>query len=340
MKCNEIRELLSLYIDQELEKSQIKAVEEHLAVCASCNKEYTELLEMVTLLREIDDVPVPDGFESRWKNALREEIANKEHEINHPVSKKDSAKKIKWRVFTSLAAVLAVGVISVSVYQDVIGDFYDKNIATEQQKLTNSANLALDDQNSEEPKALSNTANAKAKAKAADQNMMKSETTTSGDVVIENLNNSRAAEESTNDTSSKEAAFSYGFAGTAETGGGRSFTEDKETVTDTNADTDIATSRSLDIMMSKKAETSSYSNVASGFERNSAAVAYYSNLIEGKLEGFDYQMKGSSYVNGEWHFNVFIFHGKDGNTYNEDVVIVGKDGAIEVIYANEFMGLQ
>jgi len=79
---------------------------------------------------------------------------------------------------------------------------------------------------------------------------------------------------------------------------------------------------------------------AAGVERNAAAVQYYNNLIEEKLKGFDYQVLDSSYANtGEWQFKIFIFRGKDGNTYNEEILIIGKDGEIEVICSNEFMGL-
>ena len=77
-----------------------------------------------------------------------------------------------------------------------------------------------------------------------------------------------------------------------------------------------------------------------GAERNSAAVGFYSTLIAERLKEFDYQITESKYVNGDWHFSVFIFHGKDGNTYNEDIMIIGRDGGIELCYTNEFMGLQ
>lgn len=104
MKCNEAQELLSLYIDRELDESQIQAVEEHLAACSACNNEYLELSEMVNLLKEIEEVPLPESFDRRWNAVWKRK------------------RRINWRIMTSLAAVFAVGLLSVSLYQDVIGD--------------------------------------------------------------------------------------------------------------------------------------------------------------------------------------------------------------------------
>jgi hypothetical protein len=87
-------------------------------------------------------------------------------------------------------------------------------------------------------------------------------------------------------------------------------------------------------------EECSRSLTSAGVERNAAAVQFYNNLIEERLKGFDYQVLGSSYTQtGEWQFRIFIFRGKDGNTYNEEIRIIGKDGKIETICSNDFMGL-
>jgi hypothetical protein len=98
-------------------------------------------------------------------------------------------------------------------------------------------------------------------------------------------------------------------------------------------------------MLSKTApaptpEECSRSLTSAGVERNAAAVQFYNKLIEEKLKDFDYQVLSSGYTqSGEWQFRIFIFRGKDGNTYNEEITIIGKEGEIKVICSDEFLGL-
>ena len=75
-------------------------------------------------------------------------------------------------------------------------------------------------------------------------------------------------------------------------------------------------------------------------ESNSAAIKYYNNLIQEKLRDFDHEIIDYTYsLTGEWHFKIFIYKNKDGNTYNQEVLIIGRNGAIEVLNSNEIMGL-
>ena len=114
MKCNVIRELLSLYIDQMLDEGQVKDVEEHLSACNACRNEYNELKEMHELLGQVEMIPVPDALSFRLKKALKEE------------KQKPSKKKSQWRMITSVAAVFAVGVLSFGLYHDFLGILPDK----------------------------------------------------------------------------------------------------------------------------------------------------------------------------------------------------------------------
>jgi hypothetical protein len=67
---------------------------------------------------------------------------------------------------------------------------------------------------------------------------------------------------------------------------------------------------------------------------------YYASLLEEKLKDFDYQLLSKEYTeDGEWLFRVFIFYGKDGNTYNEEITIKGKGGKLEAVDSGEWMGL-
>ena len=50
MKCSEIRDLLSPYIDGQLSRKEMAEVREHLLLCPECNREYLLLKEMSELL--------------------------------------------------------------------------------------------------------------------------------------------------------------------------------------------------------------------------------------------------------------------------------------------------
>src|SRR5690606_27891473 len=120
MKCNEIRELLSLYIDRMLDEDQSAGVEEHLSACEECRNEYNEMKEMLELLGQAEMLAVPDAFRFRLKKALKEE---KQDMIDSGIIQKPSKRKHQWRILTSVAAVFAVGILSFGLYHDVLGIF-------------------------------------------------------------------------------------------------------------------------------------------------------------------------------------------------------------------------
>jgi anti-sigma factor RsiW len=102
MKCDEIRELLSPYIDKMLDEREMREVEEHLSACGGCRNEYNELKEMVDLLGQAAIVPVPDEFGFRLKKGLSEV---KQDMIKAGIFEKRSRKN-RWRIITSVAAYL------------------------------------------------------------------------------------------------------------------------------------------------------------------------------------------------------------------------------------------
>ena len=50
MKCNEIREKLSLYLDDELNEDEKKLIDEHLESCHECKKEFEEYKKIISIL--------------------------------------------------------------------------------------------------------------------------------------------------------------------------------------------------------------------------------------------------------------------------------------------------
>jgi len=345
MKCNEIRELLSLYIDQMLDESQLKEIEEHLSVCETCRKEYNELKEMLGLLGQTEMIPVPDAFNFRLKKALKEE---KQNMTDAGIIGKPLKKKSQWRILTSVAAVFAVGVLSFGLYRDVLGILPDKlnggdqtgTAQTEEPYIAESNDPASDEN-------ISSDGSIVMKNQSDDlQPVVKEAERADSD---EMLNYSARSGESIADFDAAPMT-AYGLADGAESDTGDKYGTAADTVTEQEAADGSAESAGsagfdgevrMKSSLAPSSEECSRSLAASGVERNAAAVQYYNNLMEEKLKGFDYQVLDSGYTKtGEWQFRIFIFRGKDGNTYNEEILIIGKDGEIEIICSNEFMGLK
>jgi len=74
-KCNEINELMSLYIDNLLDDSTRAEFEEHINTCASCREELDGLKKVIELCRNVDEVELPEGFREELHQKL---VAEKE----------------------------------------------------------------------------------------------------------------------------------------------------------------------------------------------------------------------------------------------------------------------
>ena len=61
MECEKALELISLYIDGELNKEEQEEIIKHMEQCESCKKEYDSLKEMVETLKEMEYMPLPEG---------------------------------------------------------------------------------------------------------------------------------------------------------------------------------------------------------------------------------------------------------------------------------------
>lgn len=332
MKCTEIRELLSLYIDNMLDENQVKVVEEHLSSCAACRKEYNELKEMLELIGRTEMIPVPEEFRFRLKKALREE---KQNMIDEGLIARPQKKKSQWRIITSIAAVFAVAILSYGFYDNVLGDLPFFKNGTDQAGPT-AKTEEIDKQiaaiKEAEPDSYSG-GSAEDSASSSD-----------GTVVMKDQTNQmqmKMADESENKNVQNESADygdvqTYGAAVGAEPNEGDRAIEE-ESAPDTGGSVEDFAFKSS---MVASPDDCSRSLTGSGLERNSAAVQFYNKQIEEKLSGFDYQILETTYAQtGEWQFRIFIFRGKDGNTYNEEIQIIGKDGKIETICSNDFMGL-
>ena len=109
MNCDEIRELISLYIDNNLEEEQMIEIEKHLLVCDACKKEFEEIVLVINGMKNLTEVEIPAQFDSR----LREEL-KKEAESSRKADKKN--KRIR---YSSIAAIFLIGIFSVAMYNSI-----------------------------------------------------------------------------------------------------------------------------------------------------------------------------------------------------------------------------
>ncbi len=65
MECKYFKGLISLYIDGYINDKEKKEIEEHLLICKDCKKYLEELKESLGILRNIEKVEAPLGFEKK-----------------------------------------------------------------------------------------------------------------------------------------------------------------------------------------------------------------------------------------------------------------------------------
>lgn len=71
--CSEVGQLLSAYMDGQLEKSQQDYVSSHLKECAACQEEWRQLRKAVDFLHQLPDLPLPPEFRSQLRARIAEE---------------------------------------------------------------------------------------------------------------------------------------------------------------------------------------------------------------------------------------------------------------------------
>ena len=114
MKCENIEEQLSAYIDNELSKREMTTVEQHLLDCATCSKSLAQLKHIADMVSEIPPVSMSDRASERLEAAIEERLYAPEPELQ------SSERPAWWRwvtrpAFGAVAASFAVVVLAVLV---------------------------------------------------------------------------------------------------------------------------------------------------------------------------------------------------------------------------------
>lgn len=102
MNCNEIKDMLPLYIDDELDDKEKKLVEEHIEKCENCKKELEEYKKIIYMLQNMTEEEPPKGYCKRLHEKL----------LKTKVEKKISTRS-RWIKYGSIAAAFVLVVSAI-----------------------------------------------------------------------------------------------------------------------------------------------------------------------------------------------------------------------------------
>ncbi len=104
MGCENYRDLISAYIDGELNETEEKELLDHLNDCPSCRKEYEELKAIVEMVGDVGEEELPENFHNEVMAKLRATAVPKK-------------KKTPWARYTSIAAsICALFIVGGAVF--------------------------------------------------------------------------------------------------------------------------------------------------------------------------------------------------------------------------------
>ncbi len=101
MRCEEVQDLASAWLDNELPDALAREVSAHEADCDACHAYITGLRQMSGHMRQLGREPAPPGLAERIRAALTEEA-----EAEQP-SARPFPTRARWRGFTQQAASMA-----------------------------------------------------------------------------------------------------------------------------------------------------------------------------------------------------------------------------------------
>lgn len=107
MKCENVRELMSIYLDNEINEVDKAKVEKHIAQCPQCKEEYEILKDLVLECSEIDEVELPQDFMEELRNKLVEA------QMNKPSKFTQFMRRTNWK--PAVGAVAAVLILAISI---------------------------------------------------------------------------------------------------------------------------------------------------------------------------------------------------------------------------------
>lgn len=102
MRCEDYREQLWAYLEQELNEEETAKMQQHLGECADCRAEAEAQKEIMESLRSLPEEELPEGYHQELMQKLNAEAAP--NVVPFPVKKKQP----KWRQLSMIAAAALV----------------------------------------------------------------------------------------------------------------------------------------------------------------------------------------------------------------------------------------
>ncbi|MFQ6084222.1 MAG: anti-sigma factor family protein [Candidatus Aminicenantia bacterium] len=103
MRCKKVKEKLSAFIDNELERKVRSEIEQHLTECFGCNQELKLLTQAWDALEVWEKIEPSDSFEARFRQRIRE------RELRQPLFQRVS--KIVIPVPAMALIILVIGLL-------------------------------------------------------------------------------------------------------------------------------------------------------------------------------------------------------------------------------------
>lgn len=138
MRCENCRDKLSLYIDNELDKDLAKEVKSHIDECDECKKEYEDIMTIKNMMNDLPQLELPKNFKDDLHKKLIETDIEDDMEVISLKNKKDKKKnkrRVNWKALSGIAAVLLIMVVSLSA----LGNLGPRMNSKEQAKQENMA---------------------------------------------------------------------------------------------------------------------------------------------------------------------------------------------------------
>jgi len=73
MKCETIKNMMSSYIDKDLNNIEKAEFEKHLAVCEECRAEYESLIDIIAACGNLEEIELPQNFRTELHQRLNED---------------------------------------------------------------------------------------------------------------------------------------------------------------------------------------------------------------------------------------------------------------------------
>lgn len=138
MNCNEVKELISEYIDKQLDSKMNAEFEEHIRTCEDCRKELNEMKSMLDLLKDLPSEELPKDFKINLHNRLLEEQAKQK-------------KKMKFNIFANryarVCTSIAAGIALIILLRGFTGEIFNPLGRTK----SNSGEVIIESLNGEQP---------------------------------------------------------------------------------------------------------------------------------------------------------------------------------------------